>query len=96
MKSPSESTIKRQIMRFLRSLPKSDWKVSPPGSVAGKPDITGCLKGRFVAIEVKRPKARVTHLQQVKLAKLRNIGAAVGIARSVEGAKEILEYHGLY
>ena len=54
-----ESTIKRQIMRFLRSLPESDWEVSPPGSVAGKPDITGCIKdprgkGRYVGLEVKK------------------------------------------
>jgi len=92
----TESTIKRQIMRFLRSLPESDWEISPPGSVAGKPDITGCLKGRYVAIEVKRRGGKLTKLQWYKLKKLRDAQGVVGIARSVEDVKETLAYRGLY
>ncbi len=95
MKSLPESTIKRQIMRFLRSLPNSDWEVSPPGSVAGKPDITGCLKGRYVAIEVKRPGRPLTRLQEHKLRELKKAKAATGTAHSVDDVKEMLDFYRL-
>lgn len=91
-----ESTIKRKILHFLRSLPESDWEVSPPGSIAGKFDLTGCLKGRYVALEVKSENGRLTRLQRYKLERLKAAGAVVGIPRSVEDAQIILEYHGLY
>jgi len=86
----TEATIKRQIIRWLRSLPRSHWEVSPPGSVSGKPDITGCYKGRYVGIEVKRPKGRITPLQADTLLKLKVCGAVVGVARCLEDAKAIV------
>ena len=92
----TESTIKRQIMRFLKSLPESDWEVSPPGSVSGKPDITGCLKGRYVAIEVKRAGQYPTRLQAHKLKRLQDAKAVVGYVYHVEHVKELLDLHGLY
>jgi len=95
VQSSSESTIKRQIMRFLRSLPESDWEVSPPGSVSGKPDITGCLKRRYVAIEVKRPGRSLTRLQAYKLIALRKAGAAAGTVHSVDDVKEMLDFYRL-
>ena len=90
MTSLSESTIKRQIMRFLKSLPESDWEVSSPGSESGKPDITGCLRGRYVAIEVKREFYGPTRLQEYKIQKLKTAGALAGVAHSVSEAKKIL------
>ena len=92
----TEATIKRQIMRFLKSLPESDWEVSPPGSVAGKPDITGCLKGRYVAIEVKRPGEKATPLQRYKLNKLKRAGAVVDVAYHTDNVKVLLFYNDLY
>jgi len=91
-----ESTIKRQIMRFLRSLPESDWEVSPPGSVAGKPDIVGCLTGRYVAFETKKVGGRRRPLQVHRIKELKAAGAVTGFPRSVEEVKEILYIHCLY
>ncbi len=90
-----ESTIKRQIMRFLKSLPESDWEVSPPGSVSGKPDITGCLKGRYVAIEVKRPGKIPTPIQSYKLKKLKAARAVAFWTTSLVGAQRALEDNGM-
>ena len=101
MTSLPESTIKRQIMRFLKSLPESDWEVSPPGSVAGKPDITGCMrdrkrKGRYIAFEVKKPRGRVTRLQKYKLDQLRYAGAIGGVVYSVTDVKTLLYMNNLW
>jgi len=96
MKSLPESTIKRQIMRFLKSLPESDWEVSPPGSVSGKPDITGCFRGRYVAIEVKRPGERATPIQKYKLNKLKKAKAVVDVAYHVDNVKLLLYINDLY
>lgn len=104
-----ESTIKRQIMRFLRSLPGArDIKASPPGSVAGKLDISGYVRGIYIEIEVKKPgggltysgkkirRGKLTPLQAYNIKKLKAEGAIAGVAYSVEEAKEILEAGGLY
>jgi len=96
LKPTSESTIKRQIMRFLKSLPNSDWEVSPPGSVSGKPDITGCLKGRYVALETKKVGGRRRRLQVFRIKELKAAGAVTGFPRSLYEVKQILATHGLW
>lgn len=96
MKPLPESTIKRQIMRFLRSLPESDWEISPPGSVAGKSDITGCLQGRYVSIETKKRRGRRRRLQGHKLKELKAAGAVTAFVESLEEVKNLLRYYGLW
>jgi len=92
----TESAIKREIMRFLKTLPHSNWEVSPPWSVAGKLDITGYLKGRYVEIEVKKPGGSPTRLQDWKIKKLRASGVVTGVVCDVDDTIQILVEHGLY
>ena len=109
MKSLPESTIKRQIMRFLRSLPGAkDIKASPPGSVAGKLDISGYVRGTYMEIEVKKTgggltysgkkirRGKLTPLQAYNIKRLKAEGAVVGVVYNIEDTKNLLEAHGLY
>lgn len=70
------------------------WVVKTHGSphLAGLPDILCCYRGRFVAIEVKRPTTRhtVTARQQAFLDAIADAGGVVGVAVSVDEALAIL------
>jgi hypothetical protein len=90
-----EAPIKRKIYRYLRTLPDSDWEISPPGSNSGKPDITGCIKGRYVGFEVKSPTGRASKLQVYRLKKLGEAQAIVAVVRSVDEARTALLHAGL-
>ena len=60
----------------------------------GVSDLIGWTEGgRFVAIEVKGPRGRVTDEQAAFLDLVRRSGGLAGVARSVEEARAILEGH---
>lgn len=79
-----EKDIKFKIVNYLKTLPCSEWEVSPPGSPTAKPDITGCLNGFYIAIEVKVPGKKPRKAQGYKMNRLRRAGAVVFAATSVE------------
>lgn len=91
--SVKEATIVAAIMRYLKTLPNCRAEKTHGGSFgnAGKPDITGCINGRRFEIEVKNAKGKPTKLQLNTLEEWRQAGAIVGIARSVDDVKEILQ-----
>jgi penicillin-binding protein-related factor A (putative recombinase) len=53
----TETQLKDKVMAFLKTVPRSSWRKihQTPMSKAGTADIIGCYKGRYVAIELKRP-----------------------------------------
>jgi len=55
---------------------------------AGVPDIIGCYRGRFIALEVKRPGRKPTPLQAATIAAIRKEGQ--GIAEVVTSVDEAL------
>ena len=57
----------------------------------GVSDLIGWTHGRFVAIEVKGPRGRVTAEQAAFLELVRRSGGLAGVARSVDDARAILE-----
>ena len=57
-----------------------------PYGTSGIPDIICCDRGRFLGLEVKLPRGRLTELQKRALAK---INAAGGIARRVESVDDV-------
>jgi hypothetical protein len=62
-------------------------------SKAGTPDLLVCLKGsgRFVALEVKRPKGGVVSpLQKHHIGKIQEAGGIAAVVRSVDDVKETL------
>jgi len=87
-----EAALVGDILRALKALPGvivrkrhgSAW------GVAGDPDLYGSVNGRHFEIEVKRPGARPTALQQARLKQWAATGARVGVAHSVEEALDIV------
>lgn len=59
----------------------------------GEPDIIGCYRGFYVAIELKRPdgKGKASKLQEVKLRRIRESGGFGIIADNLEEVLKIFE-----
>ena len=65
-------------------------------SKAGTPDVVACVNGRFVAIEVKRPKGVVSKLQKAQIKLIRQSGGIAFVAYSLEDVKRELKRVGLF
>lgn len=59
--------------------------------MAGLPDICGCYRGRFIAVETKMPGGRTSPRQDYVIGKLREAGARVVVAQSVPEALRVLD-----
>lgn len=90
---PLERAITDKILRWLRRQERC-WcfKVLGGGAQArGVPDIIGCWRGRFFALEVKRPRfGRVSPLQAHVIGQLRAAGAIVGVVYGLEDVRRLL------
>jgi hypothetical protein len=92
---PLESSIVQSILRWLNKQPGVKAEKTHGGRYgkAGKPDITGCVRGRRFELEVKRPGNKATKLQMKTLQEWKEAGAIVAVVTSVEEAREILQEH---
>ncbi len=71
-----EKELKKECIEFLKLLPRAMFKDTPNSGVVfrgkirsksrdpGKPDITGCLRGKFVALETKLRKGKQSEDQR--------------------------------
>lgn len=59
--------------------------------MSGVPDIIGCYRGRFIAVETKMPGNTTSRRQDFVIARLREAGAHVVVAQSVSEALRVLE-----
>lgn len=76
-------------LRELRGI----WLVKTHGGQmqsAGLPDILGCYQGRFFGLEVKRPGAKTTLLQELVLQRIAKAGGVAHVVHSAEEALNIL------
>ena len=74
-----EQEIVKSIRALLRTLNIWHWKVyTGPQNLPGVSDIIGIYKGRFLAIEVKRPGLKLTALQESFLTQVKEAGG-IGI-----------------
>lgn len=92
---PLERAITDKIMAYLKGTAPDGWFFKIHGGIfqlAGIPDIIGVFRGRFVALEVKRPKVgRVTVLQATILRKISAAGGMAKVVHSVEEAAGVIE-----
>lgn len=101
MVGPStEAGVVKSIVNAVQQQYPSTWFINVHGSGmqrAGTPDILLCIKGRFVALEVKHQKpgesdaaarGRTSKIQQIQIDR---INAAGGLAATVLSAQETLE-----
>lgn len=93
-KKTLEKHIENQIKRYLDNL--GVWYMKVHGSMyqkAGVPDILCCIKGTFVAIEVKRPNGIISPLQQFNIDEIHKNGGVAFVAYSVEDVRK--QFHAL-
>ena len=85
-----EKDITNQILRYLKTVPECfAWKQhGGQYGTAGLPDIICCLRGRFVAFEVKTVSGKLTKLQESTLQRIRK---SQGIAYKVTSLQEVKE-----
>lgn len=88
-----EKKVENQIKRYLDGLGAYHVKIHGSAYMpAGTADLLACVKGRFVAIEVKKPKGGVvSELQKLKIKQVINAGGISFVARSVDDVKGIFK-----
>lgn len=93
MKNNEEQRIQKDIMDYIRSLGYLPFKQNQIGVYGekGVPDIICCIKGLFVAFEVKVPGKKPTKIQQVYLDKINYIDGIAYCVHNVEEVKNILD-----
>ena len=92
----TEAPIVTRIIRYLRSLP-GGWARKTHGNafVRGEPDVTACVRGRRVELEVKIPGKDATPVQKVALKRWHEAGAVTGVVHSLEETQDILQENDL-
>lgn len=88
----TEATIQKKIKTFLEKQGAYIIKTIAT-SKNGVPDIIGCYKGMFFAIEVKHPdrKSNVSPLQQHNIDKINDVNGHAIVAWDLSHAKQLLE-----
>ncbi len=90
---PSEKSIQNAILRYLLSLQEC-YVCKVHGTSygrAGTPDLLVCYRGRFLALEVKRPGEKLTEIQTHELLKWDRAGAFARVVYSVEDVELVLK-----
>lgn len=102
MAHTKESSLTNAVARELqRTWPEAFvWKVhGGPMQTAGIPDLAACIRGRYVAIEVKlqgpgesreHALSRVTELQQARIDEITHAGGIAGVALTPGEALEMV------
>ena len=89
----TERDLTRQVRDLLHLL--GAWEIKYLGGRRGVPDVLACFRGRFVAIEVKAPKGRLSVAQEAELEAIREAGGIAIVARELEDVQRGLrEVHG--
>ena len=88
----TESEIQTKILRWAEKIPEV-WIVKYPGGTYGRkgvPDLILSVKGRFLAIEVKKPGGKPSQIQLLEQAMIRLTGSRSEIVESFVEAKLII------
>ncbi len=89
----AERDIVAAILRLLKKTPNCFcWKThGGPYGTAGIPDIIACINGRFVAFEVKTETGKLSKLQEVTIAKIKEAKGKAFTVRSAAQVSAILK-----
>jgi len=88
-----ESSLLRAVGKYLDSQPDVWWVKlrATPGSRRGLPDIVGCVRGRFFAIELKRPAGILSAHQARELEKIKVASGSGSVARNLAEVEVFIE-----
>jgi len=97
MKKQVEQHIQTSIISFIKSIGGLPIKQNQIGiyGQAGVPDIIACIKGRFVAIEVKRPGEKPTPIQEAFLESITKKGGVAFWSDNLDRVKSLLKKENL-
>lgn len=97
VKGSVEQRIQTSIIKYIKSIGGLPIKQNQIGiyAQAGVPDIIACIKGRFVAIEVKRPGQKPTPIQEAFLASIAKKGGVAFWADNLDKVKNELKKENL-
>lgn len=87
-----ESSFQSTVLEYLNSLPGCRAEnVSGNASQSGRPDITGCYKGRMFKLELKVPEHNSTasRKQGLELRRWKNAGCVTGVIYTMEAIKHL-------
>ena len=90
-----EQDIQGAIIKYIQSIGGMAFKQNQIGiyAQAGVPDLLCCVKGHFIAIEVKKPKQKPKPIQNAFLEAINLCGGIAFYATSVEEVKiKLSEY----
>ena len=88
-----EKDITNAILKYLKTVPDCFcWKEhGGMYGTAGLPDIICCIKGRFVAFEVKTEKGKLTKLQEITIQRIQRAKGEAYKVTSRDEVKSILK-----
>lgn len=89
-----ESTFQSAVLKYLNSLPGCRAEnVSGNAMQSGRPDITGCYKGRMFKLELKTVDHRyqASKKQLIELRKWKSVGCVVGVVYTMDVIRELFE-----
>lgn len=91
-----EKHIVESIRKYLKTVPHCFFWKEHGGmyGTAGIPDIIACVKGRFLAFEVKTDTGRATALQESVIRKIKEAGGTAAVVRSADEVRRIIESAG--
>ena len=87
-----ERTIVNQILRYLNSLEGCyARKIYSSMYSPNFPDIICCINGKMIWLEVKRPGAKTSLLQEIELVRWSRTGAIAEVVWSLDDVKEAVK-----
>lgn len=90
--SQPEARLSRSIMNALRQRGAFVFKIwGNEHMLVGLPDIIGCYRGRFIAVETKMPGGTTSRRQDYVIGKIRQAGGTVVVAQNVAEALRTLD-----
>jgi hypothetical protein len=89
----AEKQIVNAILKYLKTVPECFFWKEHGGmyGTAGIPDIVCCVRGRFVAFEVKTESGRLTKIQETMIRRINEAKGKACKVTSVDDVKQILE-----
>ena len=89
----SEAQIQALILKFLRAFGPACWVIKAAVcNERGVPDILCCYRGRFVGLEVKTARGRISGPQRVQNNRIRRACGRAVVVRSVADVQAVLQH----
>jgi hypothetical protein len=93
MATTPEGKVKKTVSALLKSVPGLFYTMPvPSGFGESTLDYIACYKGRFLAIETKKPGGKPTTRQAAIIEKMRQAGAKVLVIDGPNGLQELTEW----